>query len=264
MAEQIKEVDKEELAGRLLAVYETREPIDFISRQYALTAEQAYEVQEAFASAREGRAGKERKGHKISMTSPATQALFGATEPAYGTLFEDTIHTGDTELELASMMSPLLEPEIIFVLKEDLSIGAEEEEILEKSVLSAGIEVPDSRFADWFPKFQLMDLICDNGVTGKVVVSDKGRDDLTLAEVEQIKLTLMHDGKEVGTGFATEVMGNPVTSVAWLTQKLADKDKSLKKGMAISSGTFLSPIPLGKGSYEADFGQLGKVKLQVN
>ncbi|PAD39632.1 2-keto-4-pentenoate hydratase [Terribacillus sp. 7520-G] len=263
MTEQTEQVRKEALAAQLLKVYETGDPMDFISRQYELTPEQAYEVQETFVSVRAERTGKVKKGHKISMTSPATQALFGATEPAYGTLFDDTIHTGDTEVELASMMSPLLEPEIVFVLKEDLSIGAGEEEILEKSILSAGIEIPDSRFADWFPKFQLADLICDNGVTGKVVVSDKGRDDLTMTEVERIKLTLTLDGKDIGTGFASEVMGNPVTSVAWLTQKLAAKNISLKEGMAISSGTFLSPVPLGTGRYEADFSLLGKVRLQV-
>ncbi|WP_102706554.1 2-keto-4-pentenoate hydratase [Terribacillus saccharophilus] len=264
MPEQTKQVNKEELAAQLLAVQESKQPINFISQQHQLTVEQAYEVQETFAKARAEKTGKQSNGHKISMTSPATQALFGAKEPAYGTLFEDTIHTGDTEIELDSMFSPLLEPEIVFVLKEDLIIGAEEDEILAKSVLSAGIEIPDSRFADWFPKFQLMDLICDNGVTGKVVVSDKGRDDLALEEVGRIKLTLTHDGKEVGTGFASEVMGNPVTSVAWLTEKLAQKNLFLKKGMVISSGTFLSPIPLGKGLYEADFSLLGQVKLQVN
>ncbi|MFP7254943.1 2-keto-4-pentenoate hydratase [Terribacillus goriensis] len=264
MAEETKQVSKEELAARLLEVQDTKQPIHFISRQHQLTVEQAYGVQETFVKARTQKNGKQRKGHKISMTSPATQALFGAKEPAYGTLFEDTVHTGNTEIELDSMLSPLLEPEVVFILKEDLSVGAEEAEILEKSVLSAGIEIPDSRFTDWFPKFQLMDLICDNGVTGKVVVSDKGRDDLTLGEVERIKLTLTHGGKELGTGFASEVMGNPVTSVAWLTEKLAEKNMFLKKGMVISSGTFLSPIPLGKGLYEAEFSLLGKVKLQVN
>lgn len=264
MPEQTKQVSKEEIATQLLEVQDTKQPINFISKQHQLTLEQAYEVQETYAKVRAEKTGKYRNGHKISMTSPATQALFGAKEPAYGTLFEDTIHTGDTEIELASMLSPLLEPEIVFVLKEDLSIGAEEEEILAKSILSAGIEIPDSRFADWFPKFQLMDLICDNGVTGKVVVSAKGRDDLTLEEVERIKLTLIHDGKEVGTGSASEVMGNPVTSVAWLTAKLAEKNLYLKKGMVISSGTFLSPIPLEKGLYEAEFSLLGMVKLQVN
>lgn len=264
MPEQTKQVSKEELAARLLEVQDTKQPIHFISHQHQLTVEQAYGVQETFVKARTQKTGKQCKGHKISMTSRATQALFGAKEPAYGTLFEDTVHTGNTEIELVSMLSPLLEPEVVFILKEDLSVGAKEAEILEKSVLSAGIEIPDSRFADWFPKFQLMDLICDNGVTGKVVVSDKGRDDLTLGEVERIKLTLTHDGKELGTGFASEVMGNPVTSVAWLTEKLAEKNMFLKKGMVISSGTFLSPISLGKGLYEAEFSLLGKVKLQVN
>ncbi|MFP7494510.1 2-keto-4-pentenoate hydratase [Terribacillus saccharophilus] len=264
MTENTKQVDKEKLAEELLQVYETKNPIQFLSNEYQLSTVQAYEVQEEFVEQRTKQTGFITKGHKISMTSPATQALFGAKEPAYGTLFEDTLHTGDTKIELSSMMAPLLEPEIVFVLKEDLSIGAEEDEILEKSILSAGLEVPDSRFVDWFPKFQLMDLICDNGVTGKVIVSDKGRDDLTLAEVEKIKLTLKLDGKEISTGFASGVMGNPVTSVAWLTRKLADKNLFLKKGMAISSGTFITPIPLGKGVYEADFSLLGKVKLHVS
>ncbi|SNZ15683.1 2-keto-4-pentenoate hydratase [Terribacillus aidingensis] len=264
MAEQVKQVTKEQLAAQLLQVYETKQPIDFFSNVHNLSVEESYEVQQVFAAKRSKQTGKEIKGYKISMTSPRTQALFSASEPAFGTLFDDTLHRGHTELELASMFSPLLEPEIVFVLKEDLSIGAAEQEILEKCVLHAGLEIPDSRFADWFPKFQLSDLICDNGVTGKVVLAASGRDDLTQEEAAQIKLTLTQDGKHLDTGYATEVMGNPVASVAWLTQKLGEKNQYLKKGMAISSGTFLSPIPLAAGSYSADFSHIGQIKLEVN
>ncbi|WP_077304907.1 2-keto-4-pentenoate hydratase [Terribacillus halophilus] len=264
MAEQVKQVTKEQLAAQLLEVYETKQPIDFFSKVQHLSVEESYDVQQVFAAKRLKQTGKEIKGYKISMTSPSTQALFSASEPAFGTLFEDTLHRGDTELELASMLSPLLEPEIVFVLKEDLSFGAAEQEILEKTVLHAGIEIPDSRFADWFPKFQLSDLICDNGVTGKVVLAAGGRDDLTLEEAAQIKLTLTHDGEHINRGYATEVMGNPVSSVAWLTQKLAERNQYLKKGMAISSGTFLSPIPLARGIFRADFSLIGQIKLEVN
>jgi 2-keto-4-pentenoate hydratase len=264
MAEQVKQVTKEQLAAQLLEVYGTKQPIDFISKVHTLSVDESYDVQQVFAAERSKQTGKEIKGYKISMTSPGTQALFRASEPAFGTLFEDTLHRGDTELELASMLSPLLEPEIVFVLKEDLSIGAAEQEILEKTVLHAGLEIPDSRFADWFPKFQLSDLICDNGVTGKVVLAAGGRDDLTLEEAAQVKLTLTRDGEYLDTGYAAEVMGNPVTSVAWLTQKLAENNSYLKKDMVISSGTFLSPIPLTAGTYCADFSLIGQIKLEVN
>ncbi|PAE07387.1 hypothetical protein CHI12_11350 [Terribacillus saccharophilus] len=87
------------------------------------------------------------------------------------------------------------------------------------------------------------------------------RDDLALEEVESIKLTLTHDRKVVGTGFASEVMGNPVTSVAWLTEKLAEKNLFLKRNGNQFGYIFITN--LGKGLYEADFSLLGKMKLRV-
>ncbi|WP_253721347.1 hypothetical protein [Staphylococcus sp. NAM3COL9] len=41
--------------------------------------------------------------------------------------------------------------------------------------------------------------------------------------------------------------------------KLATHDKKLLKGHIISSGTFISPIPVKLGSYKAEYSNVGQV-----
>src|SRR5699024_5267512 len=138
----------------------------------------------------------------------------------------------------------------MFVLTDDLTAEATEEEILTKSKIAPGLEVPDSRYKDWFPNFELMDLICDNGVTGKVVVGEPV-DSPDLHALPKVKMELFHNGEKIEKGIGSTVLENPASSVAWLVKKLAQRNKTLKKGMIISSGTFISPIRVKEGVYKA-------------
>ena len=63
------------------------------------------------------------------MTSKATQAIANTNEPAYGTLLSNQIVNDGASVSLSELFSPLLEPEIIFIVQEDLPYDADLETI---------------------------------------------------------------------------------------------------------------------------------------
>src|SRR5699024_7453865 len=60
-------------------------------------------------------------GYKISMTSSDTQAIANTHEPAYGRILDYNIQTNTNEVKIDDLLEPLLEPELVFQLNEDLS-----------------------------------------------------------------------------------------------------------------------------------------------
>jgi 2-keto-4-pentenoate hydratase len=248
------------IVHNLLTARKTKQPIEFIRNQYTLDEESSYSVQEEFIKRKCEQENDEVAGYKISMTSAETQAIAKTHEPAYGTLLtSNLVKSGDT-VSLSSLFAPLIEPEIMFILTEDLTPGADEEEILSKSKIAAGLEIPDARYIDWFPNFSLADLLCDNTATGLVVVSDPV-EPLSFEELATVNMELFLNGEKISEGISSAVLGNPVSSVAWLSQKLAEKNKTLEKGMVISSGTFISPLPVGQGTYTVTYSNIGRTEI---
>lgn len=249
-----------EVTSELMQAYRAKRPVEFIRHRYTLDEEAAYAVQEEFVKQRCELENAAVAGYKISMTSDDTQAIAQTDEPAYGTLLTTDILASGESFSFDALFSPLVETEIIFILTDDLTLGASEDEILQKSAIAAGIEIPDSRYVDWFPNFSLADLLSDNAATGKVVVSKP----MTPPEknaLETIDMTLFHDYEPISEGVSSEVLGNPVSAVAWLSRKLAKSQKTLKKGMHISSGTFIPPVRAEKGTYRASFSGMGDVEI---
>ncbi|WP_040227290.1 2-keto-4-pentenoate hydratase [Bhargavaea cecembensis] len=250
-----------EIAKQIEKAYETRKPIDFIRHQYSLREDEAYKVQDEWVRRWCG-IGRDRIiGYKISMTSPETQAIAGTDEPAYGTLLNSHIVKSGATVHLSALFEPLIEPEIMFILQEDLSPEASAEEILSKSKIAPGIEIPDARYKNWYPNFSLADLICDNTATGLVALSEPV-DPPPLEKMADIGMELYKDDKLINRGNSSAVLGNPATAVVWLSKKLAEHERMLEKDMVISSGTFLSPIPATPGIYKALYPGVGRVEIE--
>src|SRR5699024_7545120 len=131
-----------EITKQLLAAHQSHEPIDFIRHKYDLNENEAYQIQAELIEALCESEQTEVAGYKISMTSKETQAIAKTHEPAYGTLLKNHLLTSKATINCDDMFATLIEPEIIFILKDDLSFDADEAEILEKSQIAAGIEVP--------------------------------------------------------------------------------------------------------------------------
>ena len=64
--------------------------------------------------------GRSVKGHKVGLTSKAMRSLTGATEPDYGTLFDNWFILEGDVVPRSKMNRPLVEVELSFVLKEPL------------------------------------------------------------------------------------------------------------------------------------------------
>jgi 2-keto-4-pentenoate hydratase len=58
------------------------------------------------------------------------------------------------------------------------------------------------------------------------------------------------------------VLGHPATCVAWLANKLAEYDVTLKAGEVILSGALSAAVKAQKGDvFTAEFSQLGTVEI---
>ncbi len=215
-----------------------------------------YEVQRAVVARRARRLGSEPIGYKVALTSPATQAALRTDEPATGRLLAaDVLPTGST-VALDSMFSPVLEAELVFRVREDLPLHASPEQIAQACEVTAGLECPDSRYADWFggeyPVLALGDVIADNCLTGLVVV---GSTWLPVADVDlpSVRATLLVDDEEVASGTGAEVLGNPLRSMAWLSARLAASGEALTAGTVVSAGTLTPPVVARPGEARGMF-----------
>lgn len=249
-----------EVVGKIYEAYKTKKPIEFIRHNHTIDEKTAYSIQDELVEKLKDLYGAEIAGYKVSMTSKETQAIANTNEPAYGTILSTQLkHSGET-VALPSLFAPLIEPEIMFILTDDLSPNASETEILQKSKICAGVEIPDARYEDWFPNFSLADLLCDNTATGLVTLSAPIAP-LSFDDFANIKMELFHNGEKISEGVSSAVLGNPVSAVAWLSGKLAKQNKVLKKDMIISSGTFISPLVAKKGTYQVKYSSVGEVEV---
>ena len=248
------------MAEVLFAAYEIGQAISKVKFQEVNDKSTAYGIQQRVTSKKATLNKDPHIGYKISLTSEETQKMFSSETPLYGAFTASNIV--EETIELDKMIAPLIELELVFIVKEELSTEDSLESILQKTSIAPGLEIPDSRFNDWFPKLSLYQVIADSAVAGKVVIGKPSKQP-SLNQLTEIKGTLKFNGEIIASGISEEVLGNPVNAVKWLVDELASHGKSLKQGAIISSGTFILPKVLEKGRYEAEFKGIGEVVLNV-
>jgi 2-keto-4-pentenoate hydratase len=200
-------------------------------------------------------------GHKVGLSSKAMQDMMGVDEPDYGHLLSDMACFEDVPVDAARYLLPRIEPEVAFILGGDLpGQDCTERDVLNATEwVTASLELIDSRIADW--KIGLVDTIADNASSAGFVL---GTARVNPAEVDlrDIPVTLWRNDDEVGVGRSDAVLGNPVTSVAWLARKVASFGVRLKAGHVIMPGSCTRAIDARAGDvFRADFGPLGPVSL---
>jgi 2-keto-4-pentenoate hydratase len=208
--------------------------------------------------------GRVIKGHKVGLTSRAMREITGATEPDYGTLFDNWFLDEGSRVSMSTMNRPLVEIELVFVLKEDLggpSVNAVDV-IRATDFITPAIEVVDTRYRVG-GKPGIVDSVSDAASCGFVMVGGN-QVSLTDIDVRHVGGALYKNGEVVESGTAAAVMGNPINSVAWLARKLDEFGVVMQAGHSILSGSFIRMHPITAGeSFVADFGSLGQISFGV-
>ena len=252
----------QELARKLLGAEESRQAIAPLTQEHSdFHTEDAYRVQLSIIEAKKAR-GAVVIGKKAGVTSKAIQQMFGVNEPDYGHLLHDMLVAEGETIQCSTLIQPKAEPEIAFILAEDLEgpgISAADVLAATKYVLPV-LEIIDSRIADW--KIKLPDTVADNASCGKVVIGGRVRKVDSL-DLRLVGVVLEKNGEVVATGAGAAALGNPANAVAWLANKLATLDQSLKANELILPGSLTAAIAVSAGDHvRATFDHLGSVSMK--
>ena len=252
------------LAEMLLAAEQSQKPIPPLTESDpGISVEEAYRIQLLVMEMKKSR-GQVVVGKKIGLTSLAMQNMLGVKEPDYGHILDGMVVMEAEKILTTDLIKPRIEGELAFVLKEDLQgPGVTLTEVIRCSEgVIPSLEIIDSRIVDW--KIKLPDTVADNASSARIVLGGTITP-LHSLDLRTVGMVLEKNGEVVATATGAAVLGHPAQAVAWLANKLAAYDITLRKGEVILSGSLTAAMPVGAGDFvRADFGPLGDVKTKFS
>ena len=252
----------EKCSSLLWDAEKSRLPINTLTSVYPhLTNEDAYAIQAATLRCRSSQG----VGFKLGYTSAAMRAQMNIVEPNYGVLTKDHLLDSqegalDGHILFQELIHPLVEPEIAILINQEISGAGHTRYTIQSHVeaVMPALEVVDTRYKEY--KFSLVDNISDNSSGARVVLGSPKK----LAQVDDLRLSgvlLWSEGHILDTGVGANSMGDPLASVAWLANFLAQQELSIPAGSIIMTGGLTKAHPAkSQQTFLAEFGGLGYVK----
>jgi 2-keto-4-pentenoate hydratase len=185
----------------------------------------------------------------------------GVEQPNYGWLTGPML-LADGIVDLDAFIHPKVEPEIVFLLDDELGPDATADDVLEATAgVAACLEVVDSRFRDF--EFRAQDNIADDSsaaafVLGGTLVPLPG-------DLGRVGVVLTVDGEVVATAAGAAVMPDPAAAVAWMAAAVqAAGGRGLRGGDLVLSGGLTAPVTLRRGmTVTVEIDRIGSASLRV-
>lgn len=203
--------------------------------------------------------GRRMTGYKVAFTTAASQKAFGASEPVYGTLFEDMRFESGATIPSGIMTAPKVEGEIVLELGADLEDDLETATI-RKAVAAVypAIEIPDSPIDG---KLTPLDMAAANAAAAGYVLGPRHAIDASF-DLAALSLTMKHNGKTASSGVSSVCMGDPLNVLVWLARKLASAGIPMRSGQIVFAGSLVPIISAAPGdAFEAVVDGLGAVGI---
>jgi 2-keto-4-pentenoate hydratase len=202
-------------------------------------------------------AGRPQTGWKVGVTSAATRAATGLTEPIAGFLLRQNELQSPAVVAHDSLTRPRIECELCFTLAGELRGG----DVTLSDVIAATATVqPAFEIVEDRVRGSIEEVIEDNSQQWGYVVGDPV--DAKALDLSQVTMEVLNDGVVVQTGVSSDVLGHPANSVAWLVGHLARYGRGLSAGERIMSGSLGTQLKVGEGTtLEARFASVGSVSV---
>jgi 2-oxo-hept-3-ene-1,7-dioate hydratase len=232
-----------------------------------LTIEDAYAVQRRWVEIKVAR-GNSLKGRKIGLTSRAMQQASQIEEPDYAPLMDDMFFEAGRDISIAHFIAPRIEVELAFVLGKPLKgPGVTLFDVLDATdYVTPAVEIIDARIEQFDRETKaprkVFDTISDFAACAGVVTGGRPVRPLDV-DLRWVGAMLYKNGGIEETGLAAGVLNHPANGVAWLANKLAAYDETLRAGDVVLAGSFTRPTTAAAGdNFHIDFGVLGSVAFR--
>lgn len=249
-----------ELVDALIAAQIGKQSTPVLSKMdLNLDNKTAYEVQKTYVKKR--LANDTVAGFKGALTSLGAQKKFGLNSPVTGVLFTSGKLEGSPIIERTAFRGLMIETEIGFIIGKPITKPIKSMDELKKkiSAILPAIELPELGFAD-MQSLNGVDVIAANVGSVKFI---QGLQQSYPADINQISVTLYHNGQVVNQGKGNEVMGDQWKTVLWLVNRAVEQGYKVEPGQIIMTGSLGPMIPGKPGSYVADYGDFGKISFIV-
>jgi 2-keto-4-pentenoate hydratase len=203
-------------------------------------------------------------GYKVGLTSVPMQKMIGVDSPDYGPVLASTVYADGATIPLSAFIAPKVEAEIVFTLGSRLAGPGVTVEAARAAIASAsaGMEIVDSRIADW--RIKLADTVADLASNGAMATAGRP---VPIADFDPrlTGMVMTRNGELVDTAAGAAALGDPVAVVAWLANTLGEHGVALEAGHLVMTGALHAAVPLSPGDvFTAEFDRLGSVTIRVS
>jgi 2-oxo-3-hexenedioate decarboxylase len=251
-----------DLAGNLLASYTSGQPLaePISSSNPAFDIAAAYQVEAEFRRLRLA-SGHSVTGRKVGFANKAMWRVLKLETLVWASMYDDTTHDGATQLPLLHFMSPRIEPEIVFKLKQPLAGTPDAAGTLEHvEWMALGFEIIDCPFPGW--QFKPVDFVAAYGFHRALVIGEHHPVDASMVDaLAAFKLRLYKNGELIEEGAGKNSLRSPALCLA----ELARATGGLDAGELISTGTLTGAQSIAAGeTWRAEVDGLPLSRLELN
>ncbi len=223
-------------------------PVPFTARDTAFDLDHAYAVESELGHLREAN-GHKIVGRKVGFANKAMWRVLKLETLVWASMYEDTVHTPDSEVSLAGFISPKIEPEIVFKLRQTQTTGPVTLEAVEW--LALGFEIIDCPFPDW--QFKPADFVAAYGLHRALIVGEPHYIEAQAIpelfnNLATFKLNLLKNGQLIEEGTGKNSLKSPALCLEELAAAVLRRTGlPLQPGEIISTGTLTAAPPISPG-----------------
>jgi 2-oxo-3-hexenedioate decarboxylase len=257
-------VDPHALAETIADAYVRRTQIPTPS-----SADASFDLATAYATEASLLARRRARGHrsvglKVGFANKAVWRVMKLDTLVWAHMYDDTVRfaaDGRASLSTASMISPKIEPEIVFKIARasaavansgDVVARMPEDALADVEWLAIGFEIIDCVYPEW--KFQPADFVAAYGlhaalVVGEPLAVDRAAIPEFVEKLSQFTVRLSRDGDVVAHGSGRNSLRSPALCLAELQAATVRQVGATPPGAGdlVSSGTLTESQPIAAG-----------------
>ena len=225
------------------------------SRDASFDLSRAYSVEAELVRIRTSQ-GRRTVGRKVGYANKALWRMLNLETLVWAHMYDDTVHHAADNVRtpaVAEMVSPKIEPEIVFKLKGEIAGQTDPGAVLAAvEWIALGFEIIDCPFPDW--SFQPADFVAAFGLHAALIVGtprpvDRDQIDALLEDLARFKVRLLKNEQLVAEGGGRNVLRSPALCLAELATATSGRQDAtaLAAGELVSSGTLTESQPIASG-----------------